>query len=309
MKDKKNINSTCVCKYRLNSVNCEIIMIDPCEHLIHVECLKNQKRCPYCNVTITQIVKINDYKTNPKLKQKCIDILSVSSVDNLSQMSSLEIFSNTPQIVYIMTKLHLGYNCKQLCHDIFSLAGLTIKVNGLDKIKNNDKKVFIANHVGYLDALVLYYILECGFLASESIISDPFLKHIVKSIPLILVKRGTKQNTVNKMKEFISKHGSLCLFPEGMFSYPNTMSRFRSGAFRLNVPVYPIVLRYKNNILDTNMINFALKLGSNLNETIEITFIDPFYPPFNDETPELVRETMAKENVLLSRVFGNDYHD
>jgi 1-acyl-sn-glycerol-3-phosphate acyltransferase len=189
------------------------------------------------------------------------------------------------------------------------MAGVTLKIKGLNKIKNLEKKVFVSNHVGYFDAIVLYYILGCGFLSSNGIKEDPFFSNIENIIPVLLVRRGTNQNTVNRMKQFVSDYGSICLFPEGMFSYPGTIARFRSGAFKINEPIYPIVLKYNKYILDADAKTFAMKVGSNIGETIEITFLDPFYPPFDDKTPEIVRMAMAKNGLLLTRVLGNDYID
>jgi hypothetical protein len=69
------------------------------------------------------------------------------------------------------------------------------------------------------------------------------------------------------------------------------------------------VLKYNKYILDADAKTFAMKVGSNIGETIEITFLDPFYPPFDDKTPEIVRMAMAKNGLLLTRVLGNDYID
>lgn len=311
MKDLKTLNSTCICKFRLNAVNCEVIMIEPCEHLIHSDCLNNNI-CPYCDVKIKGFTKRDDYKKNKRLTQKCIDILSMSSVDDITKKNNFEILSNIPYCMFIMSQLYTvssQSDAKKICKSIFSMAGLTLKIKGMNKIKNNDKKVFIANHVGYFDSIILYYILGCGFLASSGIKDDIFFKNAVDILPILLIQRGTQQDTVNRMKQFVKQHGSICLFPEGMFSYPGTISRFRSGAFKIGSPIYPIVLKYNKCVLDTNGTNFALKVGSGLNEVIEIIFLDPFYPPFNDDTPELIRENMASTGLQLSRVLGNDYND
>lgn len=315
MKDSKTLNSTCICTFRLNETNREVVMIEPCEHLIHLDCLnRNNLICPYClsGNKIDGITRLNDYKNNKKLTQKCIDILSMSSVDKIIEKNNLEIFSNIPYGLYITSQLYTASSqndVKKICESIFSMAGITFKVKGMSNIKNSDKKVFVANHVGYFDPIILYYILGCGFLAASGIKDTVFFSHVIDLLPILFVKRGTHQDTVKKMKEFVKKHGSICLFPEGLLSYPGTISRFRSGAFKIGEPIYPIVLKYNKYVLDTNTINFALKVGSNLNEVVEIIFLKPIYPPFNNETPELVRKMMSKKGLLLSRAFGNDFND
>jgi hypothetical protein len=95
-----------------------------------------------------------------------------------------------------------------------------------------------------------------------------------------------------------------------MFSYPDTLSRFRSGAFLIGEPIYPIIIKYNKHLSDTNINNFILKLGSNLNECVEIKFLKPFYPPFNENSPDVIRQYMSSEgNLLMSRVMGNDIKD
>ena len=311
MKDTKIINSTCICKHRLNSIDCEIIMMEPCEHLIHIDCLKSRAKCPFCKLTIIGFTTLR-INNNKILTQKEIDILSTSSVNNLINKNNFNIFTNVPYFLYIASKIQFAKSSsdiKNICESIFSMANIALKVNNKSKTYNNDKKVFISNHVGYLDAIILYYLLECGFLGASSVKNDIVFGSLTNIVPTVFVSRGTKQNTVNAMKEFVKKHGSICLFPEGMFSYPGTLSRFRTGAFQINEPIYPIILKYSNGLLDSNIKNLALKLGSNNNESIEVTFLDPIYPPFNSNTPEIVRDIMAKNNLLLSRVLGNDYYD
>jgi 1-acyl-sn-glycerol-3-phosphate acyltransferase len=311
MNDNKIINSVCICKNQLNSTGNEVIMLDPCEHLIHIGCWNNNKYCPTCNIKITKIIKFEDFKKNSNLNQKCIDILSVTPVGTVSNVYPFEAISNTLNYANILCKIFLIKNqtdVKQICTSLFSMMGLTIKVKGLDKIKNLDKKVFIANHTGYLDGTILYYILNCGFLATSTLKNDPIFKNIIGTVPLLLIQRGHKQNMVEQMKKFVHQHGSICIFPEGTFSYPGTLSRFRTGAFKIDQPIYPIVIKY-SKIMDDDMFNFLLKLGSNLDEVVEITFLDPIYPPFNDNTPELVRYEMSKHGLMLSRVAGKDIKD
>ena len=311
MYDNKIINSVCVCKQQLNTTGDEVIMLDPCEHLIHIGCWNNNKFCPTCNIKIIEFIKFKDFKKNSNLNQKCIDILSVTPVGTLSQSSAIEAFSNTFNYANIFSKIFFIKNktdVKDICKNLFSMMGLTIKVNGLNKIKNLDKKVYVANHTGYLDAIILYYILNCGFLASSLLKEDLLLKNALGIVPLLLIQRGHKQNMVEQMKKFVQHHGSICIFPEGTFVYPGTLARFRTGAFKIDQPIYPIVIKY-SKIIDDDPLNFLLKLGSNLNEVVEITFLDPIYPPFNDNTPELVRYEMSMHGLLLSRVLSNDIKD
>ena len=118
------------------------------------------------------------------------------------------------------------------------------------------------------------------------------------------------ENTVEKIRNYVDKTGSICLFPEGMLTHPSTLTRFRTGAFHVGRPIYPIVLKYKNVISDMSAKDFILKISSSQNETIEMYILDPFYPPFDDEQIEKVRMAMGRVGgMFLSRVSNRDIKD
>ena len=224
----KVINSKCICGDGLPWKQYEVIMINPCEHLIHRECLKSHQ-CPYCKINITGIIKKHDYLKNPKLYQKCIDIISMTNFDKLSKINYFGALTNLPNFLGTIIQIPFtkGFeNGKKLVENIFNMNNIQIKVNGLEKIKN-EPKVFISNHTSHLDFLIIFYILGCGFLASSVIKDNIIAKKFTDIVPLLLIDRGKHTNTVEKMKEYIKEIGSICLFPEGMITNPNTIINFR----------------------------------------------------------------------------------
>lgn len=314
MSINKVINSRCVCKKGLPWVRKEVVMIEPCEHLIHKKCLGDKSMCPFCFMPITRLIHRNDFKKDKRMYQKCIDIISMSNFDFAEKINIGGLIINFP-IIFI-NSLALPFirgtnNGVEICETLFNIANIKIKVNGFDKIKTGPK-VFVANHSSHLDFLVLFYILKSGFLAS-SVINDTVIgKMIAEIVPLLIIDRGDKSNnTVNKMNRYVKKYGSICLFPEGMITQHDTIIRFRTGAFHIGYPVYPVVLKYKNiSICDSSITNFIMKLISGVGESITIDILDPFYPPFDDSKIEMVRYSMANNgNMLLSRVSNKDIVD
>jgi 1-acyl-sn-glycerol-3-phosphate acyltransferase len=307
----KNINSRCSCGYGLPWIRCQVVMMEPCEHLVHYKCYKkqNKEECPICHNKIIDIVKAEDFKKNKNLYQKCIDIISMSNCDNMSSSHTEEVFENIPDFIDTITKIPFSkgmMGAKQLVENIFNMNDITIHVTGMSKLKK-EPKVFIANHTSHLDYLTILYVLETGFLASSTM-NDTFLgqqcKHV---IPLLLVDRGKDANTVEKMREYVKKTGSICLFPEGIFTHPNTCIRFRTGAFHIGYPIYPIVLQYDPIISDSFMKDFIMKISSGHKFNIYMDILDPVYPPFDDNQIEQIRRNMAlRGNMALSRVSNRD---
>jgi len=304
------INSRCICGEGLPWIKTEVIMIEPCEHLIHLKCLKNAQSCPYCNKQITHIVKALDYKNYPKLHQKCIDIISMTNYDHLSKKNHKHMIENLPLLLSSIAQLPFTKGIKagkNLLVDFFKLNNIEIHVNGLNKVKKNEPKVFIAPHTSHFDFMAIFYVFETGFLSSAAINHNPLSKMLTGVIPLLIVDRTKKENTVDKMKEYVKSTGSICLFPEGMLTHPNTLIRFRTGAFHVGYPIYPLLIHYDNIVADMSIADFIFKLASKQTIRIDITVMNPYYPPFDDDKIEKIRCAMAdKGGYAISRVSNRD---
>jgi 1-acyl-sn-glycerol-3-phosphate acyltransferase len=187
------------------------------------------------------------------------------------------------------------------------MNNIEIKVRGLNKIKPGPK-VFIANHTSHLDFFTIFYVLGPGFLASSVVKDNIVSNQLTNILPLLIIDRGKKGgNTVDKMRKYVETHESICLFPEGMMTHPDTIIRFRTGAFNVGYPVYPVVLKYTNVVGDMSTPNFILKIASRQHEIIEMHILGPFLPPFDENKIELVRHAMANRGkMVLSRVSNRD---
>jgi 1-acyl-sn-glycerol-3-phosphate acyltransferase len=310
----KVINSRCICKKGLPWVKLEVIMLEPCEHLIHEKCFKKlkTKNCPFCDINIEKIIKKNDYKTDSTLDQKCADIMAMTCEYDKTPFDLANFILGMPNIIGLIARLpfYKGMqNAKQLCEDLLSSHNVKIKVKGLKKIKD-EKKVFIANHSTHFDYLVLFHIFGSGFLSSAFINENIIAKQVKNVIPMLVIERGKKANTVDKIREYIEENGAICMFPEGIITNPNSIVKFRTGAFHTGYPVYPIVLKYETNIFNSSTTKFILKMIPAQNLKITVYVLDPVYPPFDDKKIENIRINMARKGrMILSRVSNRDIVD
>jgi len=305
----KELCSVCICGVGLQWKNQLIVMLLPCEHMFHKNCLdqKNNK-CQICEQTIDRYTDMYDIHIHP---QRCADLLSVSYYDDMSTNTSLGFIDSIFDLATIFTRIPLLNNKtdgKHLCERLFSMNNITMKVYGLDSVKMEKKKVFICNHTSLLELPVIYYLFGTGFLASSIVGSSTIVDHIKKIVPLLTFDRGVGKvgnlkNTVELMKDFIKEKGSICLFPEGMMTHPDTLVRFRSGAFNTGYPVYAIVIKHLDIIADGYINGFLFKFGAKKNINLEVHILGPYYPPFDALKIERVRYDMAKiGDMVLSRV-------
>lgn len=316
----KLINSKCICGAGLIWKRYSQIMLEPCEHIIHCKCLNSNQdktKCPICGTiiigsnTLIQLQNKLKQKYSKELYQKYIDMISMKNFDDIyNGQNNLINLIDAFGIASSFPFLSGHQDGKNICREVLSLMNSKIIVNGMNNIDPNSKKIFISNHTTYIDFAVIFYLFECGFLAS-SIIKNIWLgRQIMDIVPLLIVERGKDKNTVEKIKEYVKKNNSICLFPEGMITHPDTLIRFRTGAFYAGYPIYPIVIRYDPVIYDVDIKRLIEKICSKPNLTIHVDILPIEYPPFDSKKIEQIRQKMGQTaNLALSRVSNRDIKD
>ncbi len=311
----KILNAICFCGVGLPWKNEEVLMAYPCEHLYHKSCITQcRNKCKICDTTITKYISMFDETIH---HQRFADILSMSSYGNMTLSSSAMFIDSFFDLATIFTNLAFIKNmgdAKLLCESVFAINNLTLKVYGLDKIKLEKNKVYICNHVAHLEFAILYYLLGTGFLSSSIIKGSKLGDQFRKIVPLLIINRngeGEKtKSTVEQMKDFVEEKGSICLFPEGMMTHPDALTRFRTGAFNIGYPVYAITIRHIDVLADGYINGFLYKLGGKKNINLDVHILGPYYPPFTNTDIEKIRIDMGLHgNMVLSRVSNKDIKD
>lgn len=128
------------------------------------------------------------------------------------------------------------------------LTGMWVKVYG--QLPEAEKFIVVANHVSYLDPVVIYDVLPFYF--------RPLAKHEIKKVPLfgfvysqiaLLVDRSSVQSratSMRAMQDALHNECSIFMYPEGTFNETEEpLKSFFDGAFRLaleaQIPILPII--------------------------------------------------------------------
>ena len=178
------------------------------------------------------------------------------------------------------------------------IFGIHVRVHG--KISPHRPTLFVANHVSYLDIIVLSSILDASFIAKSEIANWPILGPLARLQRTLFVERRRPRaaNQRDAISERLSAGDSLILFPEGTSNDGQHVLPFKSALFSVAersqdekpLTIQPVSLAYTH--LDGIPLNRALRpqyawfgdmtLAPHLFEmlgigtvTVEVTFHDP----------------------------------
>jgi 1-acyl-sn-glycerol-3-phosphate acyltransferase len=144
---------------------------------------------------------------------------------------------------------------------ILGTIGVSVQVEGLDKIDTSKPQVYVVNHLSALDIPVLYLYLSFQFriLAKKELFRYPFMGwHLRRSgqIPVVLENPKASVRSLNLAVAAIRNGNSLVIFPEGGRSPDGQLHSFMGGAFyaavKAQVDVVPVALIGTYEILKMN---------------------------------------------------------
>jgi 1-acyl-sn-glycerol-3-phosphate acyltransferase len=148
-----------------------------------------------------------------------------------------------PRLALRLTKL--------LDRIILFLAGITIEVEGAEKISNQRGYVYVGNHRSFVDVTATFLVLpgDLRFLAKKEVYKIPLVGFALRTMGIIEVDRSNPDaaaKSIDRAVAEIRSGRSVVLFPEGTRSRNPHLLPFKKGAFVLAIkakaPVVPITL-------------------------------------------------------------------
>ena len=113
--------------------------------------------------------------------------------------------------------------------------------------------LLVANHVSWVDALIIQTIQPSIFVAKSEVKRWPIVGNIATACGVVFVDRGSP-SSARRMVDDVSSalHHGYCVagFPEGTSSEGNTVSLFHANLFEAavnhHIQVQPLAIRYTN---------------------------------------------------------------
>lgn len=183
-----------------------------------------------------------------------------------------------------------------------------VTVHGRERIRRDETYVMVANHLSFLDILVLFRLFRhFKWVSKISNFRVPFIgwnMHLNSYIPL---HRGERDSVVKMMDASVAAledGSSIMMFPEGTRSKTGELQEFKNGAFDLAIrtqkPILPIVIEGTHEALPKR--GFLLRGRHD----IHLTVLDPLHPEDFEgceprELAEHVREIIG-EHLAASEI-------
>jgi 1-acyl-sn-glycerol-3-phosphate acyltransferase len=141
---------------------------------------------------------------------------------------------------------------------LLAIAGVRVRVEGLENISAQGSYVFVSNHLSFMDTpLAMAHIpVQFRFLAKKGLYKIPFIGFHLKRAGHIPVYRGDARASLKTLAEsarIVRERGiSVLVFPEGGRS-PAQLREFKEGAayiaIKAGVPAVPVGIAGTRQVL------------------------------------------------------------
>ncbi len=130
---------------------------------------------------------------------------------------------------------------------------LDIEVITNRDIKKDESYLVVANHLSYLDVLVISSVIPCSFVTSLEIKATSVLGHLTMLSGCLYVNRKDKSKINLEIKELVEALGrniSVTFFPEATSTDGSNVLRFRKPLFEASISSGKLILPMTINYLE-----------------------------------------------------------
>ncbi|MEK7772813.1 MAG: lysophospholipid acyltransferase family protein [Deltaproteobacteria bacterium] len=141
---------------------------------------------------------------------------------------------------------------------ILALAGVRLRVEGLENIPPERSVIFMSNHQGAFDIPALHCAIPTDFkwVAKKSLFNVPLIGWSLALAGHIPIERENAASALKSLEDAVGRiksGASVVIFPEGTRSHSDELLPFKRGAFMLaaksGAPVVPVAIKGTRGIL------------------------------------------------------------
>ena len=178
------------------------------------------------------------------------------------------------------------------------LAGIRVKMVGMEPLDASRTYVFMSNHVSNIDPPVLLPRIPArtSVMAKQELFNVPILGKAMRMASLVPVNRGDRDAGISAVRaatEVVKQGIHMTIFVEGHRSFDGKLLPFKKGPFYLaeecHVPVVPVTISGSHFVMPKG--RFAMKSG-----TVTLIFHQPIEPEKFGTREELMEKVRAVIN-------------
>lgn len=147
------------------------------------------------------------------------------------------------------TKRILNRFCSVLAILLTKILNVNFKEEGFVPMEGSS--FIVANHMGYLDVIIMLASRKCSFVTSTDVRNTPFLGQISQLAGCLFVNRQSRKNIHREVQDIVNglEEGmSICVFPEATSTNGEEIIKFKRSMFQAPIdaqaPVLPITINY-----------------------------------------------------------------
>ena len=138
------------------------------------------------------------------------------------------------------------------CRAFLRHWGIIVTLRNAREFSPGQTYLYAANHVSYLDILVLGALFPSTFITSREMRGTPFLGHICRFAQCFFVDRLNRRRLAHEIRDLaalLQEGLPVTLFPEGVVGDGAEVRPFKSPLFKAcavaGAPVLPLTLNYR----------------------------------------------------------------
>jgi 1-acyl-sn-glycerol-3-phosphate acyltransferase len=188
------------------------------------------------------------------------------------------------------------------------IAGVRVRIVGLDKLDPARSYIFMSNHISNLDPPITLPLIprRTSVMVKKELFSYPLLGNVMRIGSLVPVDRGNRDAGIAAVREalkVIEQGLNMTIYVEGKRSFDGRLLPFKKGPFYLayesKVPVVPITISGTQEVMPKA--RFAIRPG-----TVTVHFHDPIEPAeFGDRDCLMARVRAVINSGLPSELREN----
>jgi len=187
------------------------------------------------------------------------------------------------------------------------IAGMDVSTTGTPRLHD---VFYIANHVSWLDILVLAGRTGCAFVARDDLGKAPLVGWLAAQNNTILIRRHERSSVdgqIAAIRKAIAEHQPVCLFPEGTTGDGVSLLPFKAALFAVLLPppraiqVQPVFIDYGEASAtiawtgdEGGLANALRILGRKGRTRVVLHFLDAYDPGDHPDRKTLSAQTRAR---------------